>query len=152
MPHTRSATETKNQAKQLAEILRPRPAGATILALCGDLGAGKTTFIQGLAKAYGLPEKQITSPTFVIMKKYILKDGLFGQLIHIDCYRLNQASEIENLGWSELVADADNLIVVEWPDRIMSLLPDQAQMIRLSWIGPKDREIIYDEADRQFNQ
>ena len=145
MPHTRSSTETKAEAKKLAENLWPNSAGATVLAFCGDLGAGKTTFIQGLGKAFGLKEKQITSPTFVIMKKYPLKKSLFKQLIHIDCYRLNKESEIESLGWSELIADSNNLIAVEWSDRIMNLMPDQTQMIRLTWIDAKNREITYDE-------
>ncbi len=147
MPKTRSATETKALAKEYVQQLEPQSTGAVVLALCGDLGAGKTTFIQGMAKALDLDHRDVTSPTFLIIKKHrIKKIGRgFKRLIHIDCYRLNQVSEIANLGWSEIIAEPNNLVVIEWPDRIMSLLPKDTQMIRMTWLNDKEREIIYDQ-------
>lgn len=96
-------------------------AAANILALSGDLGSGKTAFVKALASALGIKET-ITSPTFVIEQIYLLPDGsAFDRLIHIDAYRLEKASELERLGWSEIVADPKNLICLEWPENVAGL-------------------------------
>ena len=98
------------------------PSGkATIIGLEGDLGAGKTTFVQGAAKALGLTEI-VQSPTFVIMKKYELHFGPWKQMIHIDCYRLDQPEDILALGWELWAAHPQTLIFVEWPERVRPLL------------------------------
>ena len=88
-----------------------------VITMSGELGAGKTTLTQELAKLLGVKEKLI-SPTFVIMKKYKTSHNKFKNLIHIDAYRLNHSQELFSLGWQELVNDKDNLIIVEWPERV----------------------------------
>lgn len=95
---------------------------ACIVALVGDLGAGKTTFVQACAKALGITEP-VTSPTFVIQKEYLLDttDYPFTCMIHIDAYRLSSASELELLGWNEIIADPKNIIFIEWPSQVAGI-------------------------------
>lgn len=95
---------------------------ATVLALHGDLGAGKTTFVQTLAAELGVGET-VTSPTFVIMKKYQTKDQRFHNLIHIDAYRVEDIDELKVLGFVEELSSKETIICVEWAEKIADLLP-----------------------------
>jgi tRNA threonylcarbamoyladenosine biosynthesis protein TsaE len=90
---------------------------ATVIALSGDLGAGKTTFTQVLAKLLGV-ENTVQSPTFVVMKRYETKHQLFKNLIHIDAYRLSGGNELELLGFGEWKNNPENIIVIEWPELV----------------------------------
>ena len=119
-----------------------RGAAATVVALSGDLGAGKTTFVQTVAKHFGI-EEQVSSPTFVIEKIYEIAHGAFARLIHIDAYRLKGAEELEALGWSEIVSDPANLILIEWPERVAELIPASAHRIALTFIDEHTRTIEY---------
>lgn len=96
--------------------------GAAVFALHGDLGAGKTTFVQTLARFLGVTES-VTSPTFVIMKKYSVENSRWSNVIHIDAYRLNSASEMEVLDLADELAQKDNIIFIEWAERVAELLP-----------------------------
>lgn len=130
----------KAEAARFAHSLVPRPQ-ALIVALSGEFGAGKTTFVQGMAEALGVKEK-VTSPTFVIEKAYELEHQAFSRLIHIDAYRLKGSHELEVLGWKEIVRDPGNLILIEWPERVAACIPPDA--LRLSFSGSGDsREIHY---------
>ena len=122
---TKSAAETQRAAKLLAEELRPLPKGAAVVALVGELGAGKTTFVQGFAQALGVKER-VLSPTFVLMKIYPLTRRRFRHLVHIDCYRLGSPADLLRLGFGELLKDRDLLILIEWADRIEKVLPAHA--------------------------
>jgi tRNA threonylcarbamoyladenosine biosynthesis protein TsaE len=96
---------------------------ATIVALRGDLGSGKTTFVQALGKALGIGDT-IQSPTYVLMKKYEIKKALpFKTLVHIDAYRLEKPEEFAALKPEQFLNDPKNLVVVEWPKRLGSALP-----------------------------
>jgi tRNA threonylcarbamoyl adenosine modification protein YjeE len=90
---------------------------ATVVGLSGHLGAGKTAFVKAVAAELGINEP-VTSPTFVIMKLYETKSKQWKRLVHIDAYRLESARELEALNFEELVADQNNLIMVEWPENI----------------------------------
>jgi len=96
---------------------------ALVVGLSGHLGAGKTAFVKAVAKALGVKEA-VTSPTFVLMKLYSLNPvGAFKgfpwkRLVHIDAYRLERPEELEALAWEDLVADKNNLIMVEWPENV----------------------------------
>ena len=135
---TRSLEEFKQQARREAAGLVARKDSATIVALSGDLGAGKTVFVQAVAAHFGIPEP-VTSPTFVIQKIYNFPNvghpvsymG-FKRLVHIDAYRLKGARDLEILGWKEIVADPENLILIEWPERIADAIPKYAIQISLS--------------------
>jgi tRNA threonylcarbamoyladenosine biosynthesis protein TsaE len=123
---TNSAKETKKAAKMLAEeILASKLdlSGAFIIGLVGDLGSGKTTFAQGFAEGLGIMKEKVLSPTFVLMRQYPLKKRNFKTFIHIDCYRLKDAKELEALGWSDLAANPKNIILIEWADRVKTILP-----------------------------
>ncbi len=97
-------------------------AGATVIALHGDLGAGKTTFVQTLGQLLGVSE-QITSPTFTIMKGYETTDDTFATLIHMDAYRIDDISELGPLRFSEILNTPNTLVCIEWAEKIKDALP-----------------------------
>jgi tRNA threonylcarbamoyladenosine biosynthesis protein TsaE len=122
--------ETKVVAKEelsalAAEVLAlakgAAPPGSTVIALHGDLGAGKTTFVQTLGQLLGVRE-QITSPTFTIMKGYETTDTEFEQLIHMDAYRIDDISELGPLRFSEILNTPNTLVCIEWAERIKDAL------------------------------
>ena len=125
-------------AKEFLTTLVPKDR-ATLVTLSGDLGAGKTTFAQGIAAALGV-EERVTSPTFVIENIYALTNQKWQKLIHIDAYRLERAEELEHLGWKEIIADPGNLIVLEWPERVAEIIPQDAIKLRFDFSG--DERII----------
>jgi tRNA threonylcarbamoyl adenosine modification protein YjeE len=136
---TRSLEEFNAEAARFARELAPRVDGATVVALSGDLGAGKTTFVQRVAHEFGV-EDQVNSPTFVIEKIYECSQGPFVRLVHMDAYRLNGAHELEVLGWRELAAEKNNLILIEWPENVSDALPKDA--VRISLSGHEDERNI----------
>lgn len=101
-----------------------------ILALQGDLGTGKTTFTQELAKYFGVKET-VNSPTFVIMKKYDLIDDMFDTLVHIDAYRLEDESETKPLNFKEIFSQSKIVCCVEWPEIIANILPTAVVWLKL---------------------
>lgn len=115
--------------------------GATVVALSGELGAGKTTFAQGMARALGV-EEQVTSPTFVIERVYPLSGQKFARLVHIDAYRLKGTHELPAIGWDELIADSGNLVIIEWPEMIPGALPQGALLVSFEGSG-ESRDITY---------
>src|SRR3989338_5666687 len=126
-----SLDELNAFARSFIAGLKPRKEEAVVVGLQGDLGSGKTTFTQAVARALGVTE-HITSPTFVIEKIYRLnqgqslrvpKDCPWLHLIHLDAYRLERASELEHLGWAELLANSGNLVLIEWPERVAEIMP-----------------------------
>jgi len=118
---------------------------ATMISLYGDLGAGKTTFVQGLAKCLGI-EKRVISPTFVIERRYeidTIKNPHFPwkKLIHIDAYRINDPKEMSTLDWEVNLMDPLNLILIEWPERVADILPKNSFKIEFTHTGEDNREI-----------
>ncbi len=120
---------------------------AVVLGLRGELGAGKTTFVQQLARQMGVREV-VQSPTYVLMKKYALPDGLnpmgqkrrFKNLVHIDAYRLENPKEFAALKPAEFLDDPSNLVVVEWPERLGSALPKADLNLSFSADGAGEQE------------
>ncbi len=107
------------------------PAGA-VLALHGELGAGKTTLVRAMCEALGVGDlSQVTSPTFAIVHEY---DSASGLLVHADLYRLRSEAELEQLGWDELLARAVR-VFVEWPERAGAMLPPDAWHLQLSHVA-----------------
>lgn len=135
----KSLEETEAAAVAFLNNLEVNHSGATVVGLLGDLGSGKTTFTQALARNLGVTER-VTSPTFVIEKIYPVKSR-FSKLIHIDAYRLNKPDELAHLKWSEVISDPSNLILIEWADRVLSLLPPDAHKIMFHFIDDHTREI-----------
>jgi tRNA threonylcarbamoyladenosine biosynthesis protein TsaE len=137
----RTEAELVKEAEELARSLVPA-LHARVVALQGDLGAGKTTFTQAFAKALGVDE-HVTSPTYVIEKRYPLANQKFAHLIHIDAYRLTDADELRKLDWERTVNDAGNLIIVEWADKVAALIPEDAVRITLAYVDETTRSISY---------
>ncbi|MFA6973254.1 MAG: tRNA (adenosine(37)-N6)-threonylcarbamoyltransferase complex ATPase subunit type 1 TsaE [Parcubacteria group bacterium] len=149
-------TENFKETQKLGELLASELRGGEIICLSGDLGAGKTTFTQGLLK--GLKVKgPYTSPTFLVMKHYRVTHNVervsqklkmihdprstLHAIYHIDAYRVN-AKDILNLGWEEIVADKNNVIIVEWAEKIRKIIPKSALWLQLQWIDENKRKII----------
>ena len=131
-------------AAEFARGLESREGGATVIALKGDLGSGKTTFTKAFAAALGVPAEEITSPTFVIEKRFDLAGhAFFKNLIHIDAYRLERPEEIQKLGWSETLKGEGNLVLVEWPEHIGAALPPNTPTISFRFIDENTREIVF---------
>lgn len=131
--------ETQDFAREFIQNLSPQENGATVLGLYGDLGAGKTSFTQGLAQALGVSDT-VVSPTFVIEKIYTLENQKFSHLIHIDAYRIEKVEEMLHLGWKEIISNKENLIIVEWPELIDSIMPPHIT-IRLAHVSENEREV-----------
>lgn len=138
---TKSAQETKDLGKKIgADLVNKSKSESVILALTGDLGSGKTTFVQGLAKGLGTKQR-IISPTFILMRKYDLG---FKNFHHIDLYRLEENVEIEvrNLGIEEIWSNPENIIAIEWAEKIKDMLPKHATWIKFENLGEDERKII----------
>ncbi len=126
-------------AKGFLEGLKPSQK-ATVVLLEGDLGAGKTTFSQAIARELGFVGG-LVSPTFVIQKRYPISYSFFQNLIHIDAYRLKSSSEIDKLGWSDWIKDPTNIILVEWPSLIGDVIPGGAHKISFEHVDEDTRKI-----------
>ena len=140
---TKSIEETKKAGMALGQILEREPLSnrAFIIALKGNLGSGKTTFIQGLAEGLKVQEN-ILSPTFVIQKDFPLALKNYRSLYHIDAYRLKNPEELLALGFKDLVKNPENLVVIEWADKIKKLLPKNILKIEFVNLGKNKRKIM----------
>ncbi|MEY2641176.1 MAG: hypothetical protein RL150_569 [Candidatus Parcubacteria bacterium] len=118
-------------AADIVSNLSPLSGGAHVVALSGNVGAGKTTLSQQFAQTLGVTES-VTSPTFVLMKQYPLAGQRFAQLVHIDAYRIESLDELAPLRFDELLADTTNLMLIEWPEHIADALPQNKTTISLS--------------------
>ena len=139
---SKSLQDTEQVAKEFLALLKPKTAGATLVALYGDLGSGKTTFTQTIAKILGVTET-VTSPTFVIEKIYKLSHQHFSHMIHIDAYRLESGKEMLSLGWQEIISNPKNIIFLEWPEKIADILPSDIKKLSFTFIDETTREINF---------
>ncbi len=136
--------EFEEEATHFTKSLSPQKEGASLITLSGELGAGKTAFTKVVAETLGVTEI-VNSPTFVIEKIYMLSDRqLFKRLIHIDAYRLEKGSELAPLGFDESMKDAENLILLEWPEKVADALPVPAHKISITTGSDGSRIISYD--------
>lgn len=125
----KNLAETSEIAHQVLEsILSGLSDRALVLGLSGDLGAGKTAFTQALASHLGVGE-QVQSPTFVLMKKYDLKNQKYSTLYHLDVYRLEKEQELLDLGWLDIISNEKNLVIIEWPEKVMGAMPEYARYL-----------------------
>ncbi|MBU3964210.1 tRNA (adenosine(37)-N6)-threonylcarbamoyltransferase complex ATPase subunit type 1 TsaE [Patescibacteria group bacterium] len=143
---TNSHIKTQHLAENIAKkCLKTGPDfennQAMVFAMHGDLGSGKTTFTQGFAKGLGVVDK-ILSPTFVILKKFQIPNSEFQYLYHIDCYRINDSREIQDLGFKEIISDPKNIIIIEWAEKIEKALPKYITIINFEFKHKNIREII----------
>lgn len=143
---SKSSEETENIAKNFINSLRPS-SEAVVVALNGDLGAGKTAFSQVVGRALGV-EENIPSPTFMIERIYELKNKSWTHLIHIDAYRLEKEEELLTLGFKDLLKNKENLILIEWASKVENILPKSAIHIGINHVDETTREIEIKEETR----
>jgi len=136
---TNSPEETIKLGEFLGDLLIKLDAKkATIVALNGVLGAGKTELVKGLAKFLGVKEK-ILSPTFVLAKEFKCYKKPFKQVWHLDLYRFDKYTDLKTLDWQDITKDKDNLILVEWADKFKELLADYEVLLKVA--GEQKRDI-----------
>lgn len=132
-------SESTNDTKEAGRRLSTHLKGGETLALVGEMGAGKTHFIQGLAEGLGITSR-ITSPTFIIMREYETDNLNF---YHVDLYRLeeNIERELENLGITDLWGKSKNIFAIEWADRAKDYLPENTIWVKFTEIDNENRKI-----------
>lgn len=128
-----SPEQTRRLGMRLGSLLKP----GDIICLTGDLGAGKTTFVQGIAKGWGSLDP-VSSPTFVLVNVYRRQDGV--TLSHLDAYRLSGAAEAEDLDLQPLMENGP--VLIEWADRIAEILPGERVWVSLRWLADEQRGIL----------
>lgn len=132
-------TNSPAETQKIAEDIALKFKG--VIALYGDLGFGKTTFVQGLAKGLKI-KKRIISPTFVIMRSYGFPQTV---LYHADLYRLQGKEEIESTGIFEILKQKNILLAIEWPEKMGSLLPEKKLEVRFEYVDENKRKILIKE-------
>ncbi len=134
---TKSPRDTKKIGQSLGEIAA-RSKKLFLVCLNGDLGGGKTTFVQGFAKGLEVKE-DITSPTFIVFKKYLGKNGK--KFYHFDAYRIN-TDDLAVLGFKEILSDENNIVLIEWADNIKESLVKKTIEINFIFQKEKERKLI----------
>ena len=135
---TNDARQTRKLGEKQASLLK----GGEVLCLFGELGAGKTTFISGLIN-YFKPNTRVLSPTFIIVRHYSIKHKRIKYIYHIDLYRLDDLSAIRDLGILELFNKPDNVIAIEWPEKMKQLLPKDRIKIEFKVLEKDRRKITW---------
>jgi len=143
---TNAPNETEKLATHIVSELKgdgeEERGTSTIVALQGNLGAGKTMFVKGAAESLGIKET-ITSPTFVIVKMYPIGiEAPWERLVHIDAYRLESEKELNSIDWNTLASDPKNLIFIEWPEQVGLGVPERALWLEFEAIDENTRKII----------
>lgn len=136
-------TNSFEETQKLGFDFAKKVEDVSVIALHGDLGSGKTTFIQGLAKGLGI-NKKIISPTFIIMRSYETPVIVSNKrtFYHIDLYRVHNEDDVKELGLAGLINDPGNLLAIEWPEKIMKLLPEKRFELHFEYIDEDKRRII----------
>lgn len=129
-------TGSPEETRRLGEIIGGLMTGGELVAIDGELGSGKTIFVKGLAYGLGIKDKDVSSPTFVFVHEY--KGRL--TLYHADLYRINRASDVEDLGLFDFIG-GEGIVACEWADRAGGLLPDNRIDIELTYLDNDNRKI-----------
>lgn len=132
---THSEIETKKLAQKIARKFKKG-----VIALSGDLGAGKTTFVQGFAKGLGIKEK-IISPTFVVIRQHKIPKSKY-TLHHVDLYRMEDIDDLRMLGLEEILSNPSNIVLIEWAEKAKKLLPESTVRIKFEVIHGNKRKIV----------
>lgn len=133
-------SHSEEGTKKIGQKIASGFKGGEILALDGDLGAGKTVLTKGIAQGLGY-KKIVNSPTFVLMKIYKIKHNGIKNICHIDAYRINDAEEIEDIGAGEYFGSCDSVCIIEWPERVKKILPKNTIWIKIKSPKRGEREI-----------
>lgn len=156
----------EEQTKKLGSNLAKLSSDGEVIGLIGDLGGGKTTFVQGFAQSLGIKEP-ITSPSFVLMKKYPIsnlkssillptsrdaEDEQISNLYHIDLYRIKDLSDVYSFGFYEILEDKKSIILIEWAEKVMRILPKQKLIIEFDFLGENERKIIFKPIGKRYEE
>jgi len=139
---SRSPEQTRRVGMRLGSLLK----SGDVICLQGDLGAGKTTLVQGLAQGWGSLDP-VSSPTFIIVNIYRRPDA--GKLYHMDAYRLDSAPEAAEVDLDEMLAQGS--LLIEWPERIQEILPDSRMWILLEYIAEEHRQMLFKATGERFD-
>lgn len=140
-------TKSPSQTKKLGEILAKEVSKtisfkkAFVLNLEGDLGGGKTTFVKGFAKGLGIKEN-VLSPSFVLMRRFAIRNPRFKHFYHFDCYRIQKPKEILNLGFKKIISNPENLVAIEWGEKLKNFLPKKSLTIKFIFLDRSSRKIF----------
>ncbi|MCX6762824.1 MAG: tRNA (adenosine(37)-N6)-threonylcarbamoyltransferase complex ATPase subunit type 1 TsaE [Candidatus Moranbacteria bacterium] len=137
-------TNSSRQTQKMGELLATELHSREIICLTGDLGSGKTTFAQGVLKGLGA-KGPYTSPTFVVMKQYKRKatsqNSKLESVYHIDAYRVGP-KDVLDLGWEEIIVGENNVVIIEWAERVKAIIPKSAVWIKFEHLKEDERKII----------
>lgn len=136
-----SPEQTRQLGMRLGEALQT----GDMLCLQGDLGAGKTTFVQGIAQGWGSVDS-VSSPTFILVNMYRRADG--GQFFHMDAYRLDSTGEAEELDLDSMLAEG--ALIVEWPERMQGLIPNERLWVEFAQSGEEERDIKFNARGERY--
>lgn len=139
---SRSPEQTRRIGLRLGALLKP----GDVICLQGDLGAGKTTFTQGLAQGWGSLDS-VSSPTFILVNQYRRADG--SKLFHMDAYRLDSVPETEELDLDSMLAEG--ALIIEWPERLGDLIPKEHLNIRLEHISEEHRQMNFHAHGKHYD-
>jgi len=138
---SRSPQQTQRLGLRLGGLLQ----SGDVIAMTGDLGSGKTTLVQGIARGWGAVDS-VSSPTFVLINSYRRPNGQL--LHHMDAYRIESAIEAEDLDLEALLSTGP--LLVEWAERINSALPIDRLLIQMSWIADEQRNLVFTPAGKRY--
>ncbi len=141
---SRSPDQTRRIGMRLGALLQP----GDLICLQGDLGAGKTTLVQGLAQGWGTLDS-VSSPTFVLVNEYRRPDG-GSRLFHMDAYRLESAPEAAELDLDAMLAEGS--LIIEWPERVASVLPVETLLIELEYVAEEQRQMRFKARGARYDQ
>lgn len=136
---THHVTRSGEETQALGEAIGATLGAGAVVACVGELGAGKTAFLQGLARGLGVASA-VTSPTFVLVNVYRGRVPVY----HLDAYRTTSLAEVQDLGLEEML-DGEGVTLIEWADRILPLLPPRAIVVRIQGLGDEPRQIEVEE-------
>ena len=131
--NTQNLRETQEFARDFAKNLK----AGDVLCLYGNLGSGKTSFVQGLAKGLGIT-RRIISPTFIIARRYEISDL---NLYHIDLYRTQTLQDLQSIGINEILEDDNNIVAIEWAEKLLDLIPKKRIDLKFEYIDENTRKI-----------
>jgi len=137
-----SSEETKRLGEKLARKIakggaRKGAKNALVFGLVGELGSGKTTFVQGFFRGLGI--KRAASPTFIIIRRTALKNKKFRNVFHVDAYRIKKPKELSVLGFRDILKNPQNIVIIEWAEKIKRILPKKVFWLRFKH-GKKENE------------
>jgi len=140
---SRSPEQTRRIGMRLGGALQM----GDVICLQGDLGAGKTTFVQGIAQGWGSLDS-VSSPTFILVNVYRRVDE--SQLFHMDAYRLDSTPEAEELDLDSMLAEG--ALIVEWPERMDGLIPNENLWVNLEYVDDEEREMKFNASGKRYDE